>query len=161
MLGWEGCIQDLGLTPFLLLAVMEWTSAQGSPLMMTLNAVGFSFGQVLTGSVAYGVRNWRMLQLAVSAPFFLFFVYSWWVLQPPDSLKEVLPTLGDQDGKLPLPADKGFRSSRDQGPRDVHHGCPKSRCPLLQFTHNKPGAIFPWPSSKLGSQSMFLPPGGV
>lgn len=91
MLGWEGCMWDPGLTLSLLLAVMEWTSDQGSPLMMTLNAVGFSFGQVLTGAVAYGVRSWRMLQLTVSAPFFLFFVYSWWVLRSP-SLKEVLPT---------------------------------------------------------------------
>lgn len=96
------------MTPFLLLAVMEWTSAQGSPLMMTLNGLGFSFGQVLTGSVAYGVRSWRMLQLAVSAPFFLFFVYSWWVLQPP-SLKEVLLTLRDQDGKLLYLLTKGLR----------------------------------------------------
>lgn len=100
-------MQDPELTPFLLLAVMEWTSAQGSPLVMTLNALGFSFGQVLTGSVAYGVRSWRMLQLAVSAPFFLFFVYSWWVLQPP-SLKEVLPTLGDNDGKLLFLPTKGL-----------------------------------------------------
>lgn len=96
---------DPGLTLSLLLAVMEWTSDQGSPLMMTLNAVGFSFGQVLTGAVAYGVRSWRMLQLTVSAPFFLFFVYSWWVLRSP-SLKEVLPT--------PFPIDKGFRCSGDQ-----------------------------------------------
>lgn len=75
------------MTPSLLLAVMEWTSSRASALMMTLNALGFSFGQVLTGSVAYGVRDWRMLQLAVSVPFFLCFVYSWWVLQPP-SLRE-------------------------------------------------------------------------
>ena len=80
-LGWEGCMQAPGLT-FLHLAVTEWTSAQARPLMMTLNALGFSFGHVLTGSVAYGVRSWRMLLLAVSAPFFLYFVYSWWVLQP-------------------------------------------------------------------------------
>ncbi|XP_031245330.1 solute carrier family 22 member 12 [Mastomys coucha] len=76
--------------------LMEWTSAQGSPLMMTLNAVGFSFGQVLTGSVAYGVRNWRMLQLAVSAPFFLFFVYSWWL---PESARWLI-TVGKLDQGL-------------------------------------------------------------
>lgn len=107
VLGREGYMQDPELTPSLLLAVMEWTSAQAGPLMMTLNALGFSFGQVLTGSVAYGVRSWRMLQLAVSAPFFLFFVYSWWVLQPP-SLKEVLPILGDQSGKLVFLQTKGL-----------------------------------------------------
>uniref|UniRef100_A0A8C6IG12 Solute carrier family 22 (organic anion/cation transporter), member 12 n=1 Tax=Mus spicilegus TaxID=10103 RepID=A0A8C6IG12_MUSSI len=76
--------------------LMEWTSAQGSPLMMTLNALGFSFGQVLTGSVAYGVRSWRMLQLAVSAPFFLFFVYSWWL---PESARWLI-TVGKLDQGL-------------------------------------------------------------
>ena len=76
--------------------LMEWTSAQGSPLVMTLNALGFSFGQVLTGSVAYGVRSWRMLQLAVSAPFFLFFVYSWWL---PESARWLI-TVGKLDQGL-------------------------------------------------------------
>ncbi|CAO2584473.1 Solute carrier family 22 member 12 [Lemmus lemmus] len=74
----------------------EWTSAQARPLMMTLNALGFSFGHILTGSVAYGVRNWRMLQLAVSAPFFLYFVYSWWL---PESARWLL-TVGKLDQGL-------------------------------------------------------------
>lgn len=76
--------------------LMEWTSARAGPLMMTLNALGFSFGQVLTGSVAYGVRSWRMLQLAVSAPFFLFFVYSWWL---PESARWLI-TVGRLDQSL-------------------------------------------------------------
>ncbi|XP_021494095.1 solute carrier family 22 member 12 isoform X1 [Meriones unguiculatus] len=76
--------------------LMEWTSSRASALMMTLNALGFSFGQVLTGSVAYGVRSWRMLQLAVSAPFFLFFVYSWWL---PESARWLL-TVGKLDQGL-------------------------------------------------------------
>ncbi|KAG8522678.1 Solute carrier family 22 member 12, partial [Galemys pyrenaicus] len=52
--------------------LMEWTSAR--VLAMTLNGLGFSFGQVLTAAVAYGVRDWARLQLAVSAPFFLCFL---------------------------------------------------------------------------------------
>ncbi|XP_036036283.1 solute carrier family 22 member 12 [Onychomys torridus] len=67
--------------------LMEWTSARGRTLMMTLNSVGFSFGHVLTGSMAYGVRSWRMLQLAVSIPFFLCFVSSWWL---PESARWLL-----------------------------------------------------------------------
>lgn len=61
---------------------MEWTSARARALMMTLNTLGFSFGHVLMGGVAYGVRDWALLQLAVSAPFFLCFLYSWWVPSP-------------------------------------------------------------------------------
>nr|XP_011732952.1 solute carrier family 22 member 12 isoform X2 [Macaca nemestrina] len=61
-------------------AVMEWTAAQARPLVMTLNSLGFSFGHGLTAAVAYGVRDWTLLQLVVSVPFFLCFLYSWWVL---------------------------------------------------------------------------------
>ncbi|GAB5578046.1 solute carrier family 22 member 12 isoform X1 [Prionailurus iriomotensis] len=57
--------------------LMEWTSTRARALVMTLNSLGFSFGQVLMATVAYGVRDWALLQLVVSAPFFLCFVYSW------------------------------------------------------------------------------------
>lgn len=60
---------------------------------MTFNALGFSFGQVLLAAVAYGVRDWTLLQLAVSAPFFLCFVYSWWVPPSSPTEEETLPTL--------------------------------------------------------------------
>ncbi|XP_037374174.1 solute carrier family 22 member 12 [Talpa occidentalis] len=59
--------------------LMEWTSAR--VLAMTLNALGFSFGHILMATVAYGVRDWALLQLVVSAPFFLCFVYSWWLAE--------------------------------------------------------------------------------
>ncbi|XP_077615741.1 solute carrier family 22 member 12 isoform X2 [Crocuta crocuta] len=62
-------------------AVMEWTSTRARALAMTLNSLGFSFGQVLMAMVAYGVRDWALLQLVVSAPFFLCFVYSWWLAE--------------------------------------------------------------------------------
>ncbi|XP_040604715.1 solute carrier family 22 member 12 isoform X2 [Mesocricetus auratus] len=77
-------------------SVMEWTSGRARPLMMTLNALGFSFGHVLIGSVAYGVRSWRTLQLVVSAPFFLYFVHSWWL---PESARWLL-TVGKVDQGL-------------------------------------------------------------
>ncbi|XP_011848891.1 PREDICTED: solute carrier family 22 member 12 isoform X2 [Mandrillus leucophaeus] len=61
--------------------VMEWTAAQARPLVMTLNSLGFSFGHGLTAAVAYGVRDWTLLQLVVSVPFFLCFLYSWWLAE--------------------------------------------------------------------------------
>lgn len=60
-------------------AVMEWTSTRARVLAMTFNSLGYSFGMVLMAAVAYGVRDWARLQLVVSVPFFLCFVYSWWV----------------------------------------------------------------------------------
>lgn len=59
--------------------LLEWTSAR--VLAMTLNAMGFSLGHMLTSGLAYGVRDWAMLQQLVSAPFFLCFLYSWWLAE--------------------------------------------------------------------------------
>nr|XP_054518412.1 solute carrier family 22 member 12 isoform X3 [Pan troglodytes] len=61
--------------------LMEWTAARARPLVMTLNSLGFSFGHGLTAAVAYGVRDWTLLQLVVSVPFFLCFLYSWWLAE--------------------------------------------------------------------------------
>uniref|UniRef100_A0A0D9R4G0 Solute carrier family 22 member 12 n=1 Tax=Chlorocebus sabaeus TaxID=60711 RepID=A0A0D9R4G0_CHLSB len=61
--------------------LMEWTAAQARPLVMTLNSLGFSFGHGLTAAAAYGVRDWTLLQLVVSVPFFLCFLYSWWLAE--------------------------------------------------------------------------------
>lgn len=73
---------------------MEWTSARARVLVMTLNTMAFGVGQVLMATVAYGVRDWALLQLTVSIPFFLCFVYSWWVVcslpSPPTPPEETL-----------------------------------------------------------------------
>ncbi|XP_054581804.1 solute carrier family 22 member 12 [Eptesicus fuscus] len=61
--------------------LMEWTSTRARVLAMTFNSLGYSFGMVLMAAVAYGVRDWALLQLAVSVPFFLCFVYSWWLAE--------------------------------------------------------------------------------
>lgn len=44
--------------------------------------LGFSFtlGQLILAGVAYLIRPWRWLQFAVSIPFLIFFLYSWYVL---------------------------------------------------------------------------------
>ncbi|XP_066215530.1 solute carrier family 22 member 12 isoform X2 [Saccopteryx leptura] len=79
----DACVGASLLTPSSCAAesVMEWTSAQAQTLMMTLNTLGFSVGMVLLAGVAYGVRNWVLLQLVFSVPFFLMFVYSWWLAE--------------------------------------------------------------------------------
>ncbi|XP_044536483.1 solute carrier family 22 member 12 [Gracilinanus agilis] len=61
--------------------LMEWTKTQARARMMTMNALGFSFGQVLLAGIAYAIRDWCILQLAVSLPFFLFFLSSWWLAE--------------------------------------------------------------------------------
>ncbi|KAK1335510.1 hypothetical protein QTO34_003296 [Cnephaeus nilssonii] len=68
--------------------LMEWTSTRARVLAMTFNSLGYSFGMVLMAAVAYGVRDWALLQLAVSVPFFLCFVYSCDPHPPPRWLAE-------------------------------------------------------------------------
>lgn len=69
--------------------LIEWTSAQARAMMMTFSAVGYSFGMILMATAAYSIRDWMWLQLVVSVPFFLFFVYSWWL---PESARWLLTT---------------------------------------------------------------------
>lgn len=38
----------------------------------------FNIGYMLLAGVAYLIRDWRKLQLAISAPGFLLFFYIWW-----------------------------------------------------------------------------------
>ncbi|XP_068922357.1 solute carrier family 22 member 12 [Petaurus breviceps papuanus] len=61
--------------------MMEWTKARAGASVMTVNSLGFSFGQVILSGVAYAVRDWGSLHLAVSMPFFLFFLSSWWLAE--------------------------------------------------------------------------------
>ncbi|KAB0356382.1 hypothetical protein FD754_000538 [Muntiacus muntjak] len=44
----------------------EWTSAQARVLVMTLNSLGYSFGQVLLAAVAYGARDWTLSPIPTS-----------------------------------------------------------------------------------------------
>ncbi|KAM4721496.1 solute carrier family 22 member 6-A-like [Rhinophrynus dorsalis] len=59
--------------------ILEWTPPKGRTLMGTLFAYSFTCGQILLAGLAYGIRDWRWLQFTVSAPFYLFFLYSWFV----------------------------------------------------------------------------------
>ncbi|KAJ1105733.1 hypothetical protein NDU88_003138 [Pleurodeles waltl] len=57
---------------------LEWIPTQVRTITGTMNGYCYSIGQLILVAVAYGIRDWRWLQLAVSLPFFIFFLYSWW-----------------------------------------------------------------------------------
>ncbi|XP_049748408.1 solute carrier family 22 member 20 [Elephas maximus indicus] len=59
--------------------VVEWMPTQGRTVAGVLLGYSFTFGQVILAAVAYLIRPWRWLQFAVSAPFLIFFLYSWWL----------------------------------------------------------------------------------
>ncbi|XP_056384157.1 solute carrier family 22 member 20-like [Hyla sarda] len=59
--------------------ILEWMPMHGRTLAGNFFGFSYSVGQIILAAIAYGIRDWRWLQFAVSAPFFLFFFYSWWL----------------------------------------------------------------------------------
>lgn len=56
---------------------VEWIPTKQRTLVGTLTSFFFTFGQMILAGLAYWLRDWRMVQLAVCLPHFLFFAYSW------------------------------------------------------------------------------------
>ncbi|EDM12548.1 gene model 963, (NCBI) (predicted) [Rattus norvegicus] len=59
--------------------VVEWMPTRGRTVAGILLGFSFTLGQLILAGVAYLIRPWRWLQFAVSAPFLVFFLYSWWL----------------------------------------------------------------------------------
>ncbi|XP_070839905.1 solute carrier family 22 member 6 isoform X2 [Chaetodon trifascialis] len=57
---------------------VEWIPTRERTLVGTLTSFSFTFGQMILAGLAYWLRDWRKLQLAICAPQILFFAYSWW-----------------------------------------------------------------------------------
>ncbi|KAM9846556.1 solute carrier family 22 member 6 [Aulostomus maculatus] len=57
---------------------VEWIPTKARTLVGTLTSFFFTFGQMILAGLAYWLSDWRKLQVAVCAPHFLFFAYSWW-----------------------------------------------------------------------------------
>ncbi|TFK12135.1 Solute carrier family 22 member 6-B [Platysternon megacephalum] len=58
---------------------LEWIPSQFRAMVSTILTCSLTLGQLLLAGLAYAIRDWRQLQLASSVPFFLFFLYSWWI----------------------------------------------------------------------------------
>ena len=59
-------------------AGMEWLPTGARAVVGTINSYCYTLGQFVLAAVAFSVPHWRWLQLIVSLPFFLFFLYSWY-----------------------------------------------------------------------------------
>ncbi|XP_040837801.1 solute carrier family 22 member 6 isoform X2 [Ochotona curzoniae] len=60
---------------------VEWMPIHTRAYVGTLTGYVYSIGQFLLAGVAYAVPHWRYLQLLVSVPFFVFFIYSWFFIE--------------------------------------------------------------------------------
>lgn len=58
-------------------AVMELVGPSKRKIASVISGIFFSFGQVVLGCLAYFIRDYRYLQLAISLPALVFLCY-WW-----------------------------------------------------------------------------------
>ncbi|NXG74833.1 S22AD protein, partial [Baryphthengus martii] len=65
-----------GITMTLLALATEWIGVSSRPKAVLISHCCFALGQMILAGLSYGVRNWRLLQIAGSAPIFAFFFYS-------------------------------------------------------------------------------------
>ncbi|XP_074861765.1 solute carrier family 22 member 6-like isoform X2 [Carettochelys insculpta] len=75
-------LSGVGLSGFLLTYLclsLEWVPTKSRALVVTWLSYCSTAGQVVLAGLAYGIRDWRQLQLAISAPFFIFFLCTWWI----------------------------------------------------------------------------------
>uniref|UniRef100_A0A8D3DNX9 Solute carrier family 22 member 6 n=1 Tax=Scophthalmus maximus TaxID=52904 RepID=A0A8D3DNX9_SCOMX len=69
-------LSGLGLNTFSL--IVEWIPTRVRTVVGTLTGYCYTIGQLILVLIAYFIRDWRFLTLAVSLPFYIFFLISWW-----------------------------------------------------------------------------------
>uniref|UniRef100_A0ABM5F380 Solute carrier family 22 member 6-B-like n=1 Tax=Pogona vitticeps TaxID=103695 RepID=A0ABM5F380_9SAUR len=79
-------LSGVGISGFLMNHVclgLEWVPTKHRATVVSAQSYCATAGQVVLAGLAYGMRSWRWLQLAISAPFFCFFAYSWCLSESP------------------------------------------------------------------------------
>ncbi|XP_051900896.1 solute carrier family 22 member 6-A-like [Pristis pectinata] len=57
---------------------IEWIPTKVRTSMSMISNFSYTFGQLILTGLAYWIKDWRWLQFAVSIPFLVCFLYSWW-----------------------------------------------------------------------------------
>ncbi|XP_059912661.1 solute carrier family 22 member 6-like [Gadus macrocephalus] len=61
--------------------IVEWIPTRVRTVVGTGTGYCYTMGQLILALVAYFIRDWRWLTFAVSLPFYVAFLYSWWLLE--------------------------------------------------------------------------------
>ncbi|XP_036996125.2 organic anion transporter 3 isoform X5 [Artibeus jamaicensis] len=73
-----------GVTLGSVILSVEWVSTRMRAIISVGIGYFYTIGQFVLPGLAYAIPQWRWLQLTVSAPFFAFFLLSWWI---PESIR--------------------------------------------------------------------------
>ncbi|XP_042316696.1 solute carrier family 22 member 7-like [Sceloporus undulatus] len=76
-----------GISIISLILAVEWTDIKHRTFCGTISGISWSFGYMLLALVAYLIRTWRWLLLAVTSPCLLSIVIWWWL---PESARWLL-----------------------------------------------------------------------
>uniref|UniRef100_A0A8D0FQS9 Solute carrier family 22 member 13 n=1 Tax=Strix occidentalis caurina TaxID=311401 RepID=A0A8D0FQS9_STROC len=66
-----------GITMTILALATEWVGVSSRPKAVLISHCFFAIGQMILAGLSYGIRNWRLLEIAGSAPVFALFFYIW------------------------------------------------------------------------------------
>ncbi|XP_064407780.1 solute carrier family 22 member 6-B-like [Latimeria chalumnae] len=59
--------------------IVEWIPTHWRTVVGTGSGYFYTLGQLVLVGFAYTIRDWRWLQFTVSIPYFVFFLYGWWL----------------------------------------------------------------------------------
>ncbi|KAG8564120.1 hypothetical protein GDO81_016330 [Engystomops pustulosus] len=59
--------------------IVEWIPTETRAFTSTGTGYCYTVGQLVLVVLAYLIQDWRMLQMAASLPFFIYFLYAWWL----------------------------------------------------------------------------------
>ncbi|XP_060032372.1 organic anion transporter 7-like [Erinaceus europaeus] len=92
-------ISSIAIMTTVILLIVEWTVPQFQALGVTLVSVAMNIAQTALGGLAFAFRDWHILQLVLSVPFFALFLCTRWVAEsaqwlvisnrPEEGLKEL------------------------------------------------------------------------
>uniref|UniRef100_A0A7N5P309 Solute carrier family 22 member 11 n=1 Tax=Ailuropoda melanoleuca TaxID=9646 RepID=A0A7N5P309_AILME len=123
------------MTPVTLM--VEWTTTRRRAVAITMLGCSYSLGQMVLGALAFTLRDWRTLQLAVSMPFFAIFLISWWlpesarwliIVGKPDQalqeLRKVARINGHKQATKSLTVEVRWRGQPLMSYHQLHRVCP-------------------------------------